>query len=537
MPSVSSNSMWSSRLALALMLAAASGALAQQPELPTPGQAPGNAAGQAQQAPPGGEVALGEEPVQEIAAQPAPQVLFGQPGYGIGGYGVLPQYLDLDLGLAYTDNALLTHSDRMSSGIVTAGFDTDYNYVGSNLDILARGNIEWLDYFDHAFPSTAFGFFDGLAMWGHSSDLLQWVLQETYTEGQTDPLLPGTPLYLEEVNYFTTGPYLNLNFTTADRLTFYGLYSNTAFQSSPFSSQEFDGGSTFTHGLSASSSLGLQLDSAYYSFDNTGVASDYNLRSARVQYNAEMARTRVAAGAGYAFEDFGGSYSGSPLLSLDLTRQVSASSSLALHGFYGYTTFGSALRANLAAPISAQMLIGAVPGLATAAPFKDHLITVGWNFARARTAFSLLGAYDRQIYAGETAVPLTPTTELARIFPREVIYEGSLDDNHNESVVAALTRSLRPTLSLRLQASHTWSAYGQLDSAKVALTIVNLSLHQQFRKLGVSLYVQRAQQGYSGEAAPLGFATGSYSEDRGGIEFTYDVLGQRTPGAPLPETF
>ena len=549
MPSVSSHSMWCGSLALAIALAAASGAAAQQPEIPTPGQAEpaqGNAPGQAQQAVPQGEqLAPGEEPAEAIAPQPAPQTLFGQPGYGIGGFGVSPQYLDLDLGAAYTDNALLTRSDHMSTAIGVVGFDTDYSYTGSNLDVLTRGNIDWLKYFDNAFPSTAFGSFDGTAMWGHPSDVLQWVVEDTYTEGDADPLAAPTPYFLEEVNYFTTGPYLNFNFTGTDRLTFYGLYSNLAFQSLPFNSQSLDAGTTFTHGLSASSSVALQLDSAYWSFnnanatsaffDNANVPSDYNMRSGRLVYYTQLARIRADLGTGYVFEDYGGSYSGSPLLNLDLTRQISASSSLAVHGEYGYTTFGSATRANLAAPISAQMLTGVVPAFATAAPFKDHTINAGWNFARARTAFSLFGSYDRQTYAGSSLLPLASSTETGPIFPRE-IYGPSLFDNQTEGLIAALTRKLRPTLSLGLEAFREWSQYASLDDGKVVLTVVNLSLTKRFRKLDVSGYFQRVQQGYSGAAEPLGFATAAYTENRVGIQFTYDILGQRTPGALLPAT-
>jgi hypothetical protein len=536
-----SHSTWSGPLALALALAAANGAFAQQPEIPTPGQAP---PGQAQQPVPEGEqVAPGEEPAQAIAPQPAPQAIFGQPGYGIGGFGARPQYLDLDLGAAYTDNVYLTPNDHVGTAIGTAGFDTNYDYIGSNLDIIATGSIGWLKYFDNAFPTTPYGVFDGTAMWGHASDWLQWVVQDTYMEGDADPLAAPTPFFLERVNYFTTGPYLNLNFTGTDRLTFYALYGNLSFETLPFSSQSFDGGATLTHGISASSSIALQLDSAYWSFNNANAASgyfgnsnassDFDLRSARVVYYTQLARILAAVGAGYVFENYGGSYSGSPLLSLDLTRQISASNSLAVHGEYGYTTFGSSTRANLAAPMSAQLLTGAMPAFATAAPFKDHLITAGWNFARARTTFSLFGSYDRQVYAGGSILPIVPTDESERIFPRE-IYGPSLFNNQVEGLVAALTRSLRPTLSLGLQASRNWDQFASLGDAKVVLTIVNLSLTKKFRKLGITAYVQRAQQGYSGAAAPLGFVTAAYTENRVGIQFTYDLLGNRAAGALLP---
>jgi hypothetical protein len=466
--------------------------------------------------------------VQAIAPQPAPQALFGQPGYGVGGYAALPAYLDVDLGVAYTNNALLTSSDRMSTAIGTVGMDTNYSYIGSDLDILVRGNVALLHYFDNAFRNTAFGTFDAVGMWGHASDLLQWVVEETYAEGQTDPLAAPTPFYLEEVNYFTTGPYLNFNLSTTDRLTFYGLYSNTVFQNEPFNSDTLDGGSTFTHGLSSSSSVSLIVDSAYTSFEEAGFAalygnvapvapdipSEYNMRSAQVVYTEVLARTRVSIGAGYGFEDFGGSYSGSPIATIDLTRQISASQSITLHGGYGYTTFGSAVRNNIAAGASPMAMIGAAPTLATAAPFKDHLLSAGWNFARARTAFSLFGSFDRVVYANEP-----------------------LFNNRVETLTATLTRAIQPSLFLRLAATQSWSQYGELEDGKVTMTLINLSLRKQFRKVGISLYVQRADQGYSGAAAPLGLVAGAYTENRVGLEFSYDVLGQRGAGAALPEVF
>lgn len=443
-----------------------------------------------------------------VHAQEAQQSTFGQPGFGIGNFSTQPGYLDLNAGVAYTDNALLTPSDRMSTGIGSAGVDVDYNRVGSMLNVSALGNVDWLQYFDHAYPGNAYGNFNGTAIWGHPTDLFQWLVQETFDDGLADPLAAPTPTELESLNYFTTGPYLNLNFTNAERLSFYGLYSNMAYQKSPFNFQTFDGGAIFAHQLSNLSSLSVQVDSAQNDFNTSSVASNYYMRTAQVIYAADFARTRASIGAGYTLEDFEGSQSGAPLVALDLSRLISPSSTLTLHAHDEYLTYGEAIRSNLGAPIAPSLMSPAFPGATTAAPLKERLVGLGWNFQRGRTALSVSGSIEQQLYVEQT-----------------------LFDSHIDTVSAGLQRQLRPTVSLSLRGYQNRETYGNLDG-KLTVTVVNLTLTKQFRRVGLSVFAQRTHQISSSPAAAfLGVGVGSYDEDRVGVNVTYDLLGRRSSGS------
>ncbi len=441
-----------------------------------------------------------------VHAQESPQSTFGQPGFGIGTFSTQPGYIDLDAGVAYTDNALLAPSDRMSTGIGSAGFDLDYNHVSRLFAIEAQGDIDWLEYFDHAYPGNAYGDFNGTAVIGRTTDLLQWFVQETFGDGMANPLAAPTLSELQTVNYFTTGPYLNFNFTSTERLSFYGLYSNMAYQKSPDNFQSYDGGAVFAHQLAAFSSLSLQVDSAQNDFENAGVASNYDMRTGQIIYATQVARTRMSAAAGYTGQDFAGPQSGAPYLALDLSRRLTPSQTLTVYAHDEYVTYGEAIRSDLGAPVSMALLSPAFPGATTAAPLKDRIAGLGWNYFHGRTALSLSGSIEQQLYVQQVLL-----------------------NSHLATVSASVQRQLRPTVWLSLQGSRYRETYGNLDGEST-VTIVNLSLTKQFRRLGVSLFAQRTHQiSTSPISGALGFVTGSYDEDRVGLNVTYDLLGRGRP--------
>lgn len=436
----------------------------------------------------------------------AQQSTFGLPGFGVGTFGTQPGYLDLNAGVAYTDNALLTPGDKMSTGIGSAGFDVDYSHTGSNFAVSALGDVDWLQYFDHAYPGNAYGNFNGTAVYGHTTDLFQWLVQETYDDGTANPLAAPTLNELQSVNYFTTGPYLNLNFTSTERLSFYGLYSNMAYQKSPDGFQSYDGGAVLGHQLAATSSLSLQVDSAQNDFNDAGVASNYDMRTAQVIYATQLARTHASAAAGYTVQDFEGPQTGAPYLALDLSRKLTPSQTLSLDAHDRYMTYGEALRSDLGAPMTAALLTPGFLGATTAAPLKDHLARLGWNYLRGRTAFSLSGSIEQELYVQQT------------------LYDG-----HIAAVSASAQRQVRPTLWLNLQASRYRETYDNVVG-NVTSTIVNLSLTKQFRKIGFSLFVQRTHQISTAPGADIiGLGGGSYDEDRIGLNVTYDLIGRGRP--------
>jgi len=420
-------------------------------------------------------------------------------------------YFDLLAGLTYTDNALLVPSGATSTSIGTAGVDVDYQRRSPKLDLQARGNVAWQEYLDNAFPGSVFGRFDGAATWGLTSDLFQWTVRDTLDEGIADPLAAPTPNELETINYFTTGPYLTFNFSPNERLSFYGLYSRTSFQKSPFDYRIHDWGSIFAHRLAAFSTVALQLDAAQTRFDRPDLASNYTDRTAKIIYTAAIARTQVLVSAGYTVQNYGGPSSGGRVWDLELSRRISPAASLYVLAHEGFTTLGGVIRAGFGASVSTETNIGAVPRTATPSPLQYRLGTLGWTFNGARTSLSLVGSLAQQLY----------------------LQHANFDSNL-ATIAGAAQRRLLPTVALRLQAYRSDTRYRNIDAAVID-TVFNLSLLKQFRKVGLSVYAQRTHQAASSgaAAASLGLLARSYEENRVGFNVSYDLIGQRSAGAAM----
>jgi hypothetical protein len=447
-------------------------------------------------------------PTGEVHAQQTPLI---QPGTGPSGVSRQEGYFDLLAGVSYTDNAFLVPSGATSTSIGTAGVDVDYQRQGPRLDLQARGNVAWQQYLDNAFPGRVFGRFDSTATWGHSTDLFQWMVRDTLDEGAANPLAAPTPNELETINYFTTGPYLNFNFNTNERLSFYGLYSRTSFQKSPFDYHTYDWGTIFAHRLAAFSSLSLQLDSAQTTFDRPALASNYTDRTARVIYTGAIARIQVLASAGYTIENYGGPSSGGRVWDLELSRRISPSSYVYVRAHDGFTTIGGVIRSGFGASVSTETNIGAVPRTATPAPLEYRLGTLGWTFNGQRTSLSLVGSLTRQLYL------------------RQATFDSTI-----KTITGTAQRRLQPTVSLRLQAYRSDTRYGTIDAAVID-TVFNLSLLKQFRKVGMSVFAQRTHRASSsaGAAASLGLLTRPFDENRIGLNVSYDLVGKRYSGAAL----
>lgn len=461
-------------------------------------------------------------------------------------------FLDLDGSLAYTDNAALTGATHRSDAIAMAGFDTDYLRTGGRLEASLLGQIDWMQYVRGTFGGQPYGHFLGNVVWGRPAEILQWVLNEAFGEGAANPLLSPSPANLEYVNYVTTGPYLNIPFGPTDRLTFHGLYSNVTYQDLPYDDQGLDGGARFTHALSPLSSVSLQADYVRTMFTGNAAAPSYDTRTASLDYRIGGERTTLTAVAGYTMLDYRGPQSGAPLFSLEVSRKVSDFSTVFARVLTGFTTVGQSLSGDLGTPVSSATLSEATPIAASTAPFKERSASLGWDFNRARTTFSLYGTITEEQYqqavgpTGATSGVLLPEGDLGQeagtldgIGESSMRQVRGLDllgtatnssslNNTFKSVSASFSRKLRPTLTFGLQANHSWARYQNLNGSYQD-TYAVASLGQQFTKTLVAVYAARRH--HTSSSSVVGIDNAAFNEDLVGIYVTYDLVGSRHLGS------
>jgi hypothetical protein len=358
-----------------------------------------------QNAPPEGAAAV--PPAQAVPGVGSPGAAL--PGAVMPGTGLLGETAegleappaDLTLygiaaGIGETDNVNLSSTDPKSQTLAAADAAFDLRRSGSRLDASAIGNFTDIDYLQGAYSNQFLGRFDGLATAKLWSDRLKWVVGDDYGEEQTDPFAAITPVNLQRVNVFSTGPDLTLRPSYSTFIDFDARYSQISYQRSPFDGHNALGSAEFGRQLSPLSSLSVVVEAEELRFKNTLVNTDYDRRQAYGRYLIRGARTSIDAqfGATQA-NDVGSSWKTSPLVRLTLTRRVSPFSLVTLAGGREYTD---------AAGSFASLTSGAGGGIEvapvsqTTGNYLRNYGSAGWNFARVRTTFGLTANWERDSY-------------------------------------------------------------------------------------------------------------------------------------------
>ena len=431
-----------------------------------------------------------------------------QIGQQIGGTGYGPMstgYVDFLAGLAYTDNALLTAGGQRNDGIGTVGFGADYSRQGT-LSINLLGNIDRLQYIRNSFSGSFYGNFNGDALWGTPSDPLQWLLSDSFGEGMVDPLAASTPANLQWVNQVTTGPYLNLNFGLRNRFTLYGLYGRSSYQTSPYSSQTYEGGAEITHKLAGSTSLSLQASDARTAYldpaaliGSPGHGTAYYIKQAQIEFQGRYVRTNVTLGVGYNIIDYARHQQGAPYYNVQLSRSISPFTTVFVGALSEYASFGGSMQS----PTALLGAEGGVPqgaGFITSSPFKERMVTAGANYNRGLTTVTLSGIYHQDLYT-----------------------QQSQYDNRDATADLTLGRKLQPTMSIQLQVYGSYEDYSHFHAHTHSITAM-LTLSKQLARAAFGLYAGGTQQ--SGSPGVSSFNAASYHDIEVGVYFTYDLLGQ-----------
>ena len=393
-------------------------------------------------------------------------------------------YLDVHGSASYTDNAFRSVTDKQSDTTAAVGVSLDIKHDGRKFDANAQGNLDWVKYLNNSFGSKALGYFDGRAIWGESTDWIQWSVAETFGQLLTDALAAPTPDSLENINYFTTGPTFNVPLGTLAQLSLYGLYSRTSYENSNLNSHEYLGGATLGRQLSSSSRLSLNATSQHTKFDDDITNTNYDVRQYFLSYEGTGPRTTLTLEGGYTKLIRTGHEGQGTLLRAELARRISPSSSVYFRAGQDYSTAGQALRATTFAGSSAT----AGAPLASTEPFKERTYEGGYRYARGRTNVSLLVNRIRDVYLEHDNLTHTIT-----------------------SYVAYFERRLGPTLTVSLRGSYGKSQYpalGDFDetqySAELSKSFSHLVLSTQY-----------------GRFARKSLGTLDYQENRVGLRASY----------------
>ncbi len=302
----------------------------------------------------------------------------------------------VDVGIGTSDNiARVPANAAESETIATAGVDFRLQREGSLVNADVDLDLSYFDYRDDTFDSEVTGMAQANVLLAFIPNRFEWVLQDSFGQTELSPFAAATPANRENINYFTTGPNFRMRLGSAGVLTVFGRYSMTDFEDTPLDDERMTGGITLARELSARSSLSFNAVSERIEFDNSLFGSNFDRQSAYLRYDIEGARTRIGAEAGYTELHDQGVTSSSPLLELDIARDISERSTVTLRGSVRSSDAASALRAD-------NVIGGGVPGqqgqVSTADPFETRNVTLAWQFDTTRTGVTLSAGYEKDVY-------------------------------------------------------------------------------------------------------------------------------------------
>jgi hypothetical protein len=383
----------------------------------------------------------------------------------------------LTAGYGHSDNVFRRSDDEISSDILTAGLELNWQEDRTRIDADVRADLDYNHYLnvDDSFDvdDQITGNANGHVTLGIVPEHFTWLIEDSFGQTQQDPLLPASPETLESINYLTTGPDFTLLIGSNNLMRFSGRYSATTYETSPFDSTRAGGGLTFLRQMSDRSSLSFNVDANDVDYDDPA-SVDFTNESASFNYTLEAARTDIDATLGYSRMDIDdGSEKKGPLVDIEIQRQVSNSSRLNLQFGTRLSDSAEALRDSLSSEDFGGGS-GSSDGsgvIATATTFENKFASLGWQFDRPRTTFDISAGWDKDVYE-------------------------SVDDLDRERLMleAGAQRHLNSRLDARLRVAYSEESY-QIDDSETEEWRLTLGGSWRFgRDTGVELWGERLKR-------------------------------------------
>jgi hypothetical protein len=309
----------------------------------------------------------------------------------------------LEIGAGATDNIARTPDNEISETILTAGVDALIRREGHRVDVDLDADLAYFDYRDGTFDSEVVGTMFADIRARLVPDRLAWLVTDTFGQLSLDPFAAVSPANRENVNYFITGPDLTMPVGDRGSVTASGRYAMSTHEESNLDDERLMAGIAFGRELAPGNAVSLNATFERIEFDDTNfTANNYDRQSTFVRYTVDGARTRLRADAGYSSVRIEGGDSGSPLIDVEVSRDLSPRSILTLRAGMRSADSASALFA-----LNELNALGACSPsssgqTASPDPYESTFGTVCWEFSGRRTSFFLSASLERDEYETRT---------------------------------------------------------------------------------------------------------------------------------------
>lgn len=439
-------------------------------------------------------------------------------GIPLGGNAAIPGDVAnwaLTAGMTHSDNIGLAIDDRISDTIAQVGLQLGLSDTRPRLDAVLATNLNYWDFLSGSYKSQLVGGASGGLTFNLIPERFIWTTTDNFGQVAADPTAPVTPGNMQNVNVFTTGPYIELPLgSQINSLALQGLYTKANYGTSLEDSQQYLGSVGILHKLSTRVTVSFTASDLRTSYDESLAGSSFDVRTAVFGFNGGGVRTTLFASGGYTQLLYLGQTHDGLTGRLGLTRLIGSRSQLSLEVGTQYSDAASqfAQQQNFqgvqSGPVAGggaalagggsptQVGVPGVPGGVSTTtistdPFKSEYANTTWDLLGARTSLSLGLNLQKEVHQTQTDL-----------------------NRRLGTLVVTVSRRLSPLLTVNANAAYTRSRF---DTTDVNLNTLTLGAGLDWTVSRVlSLQARFNRQNGSGTGAQR-----QYTEDRVYIGISY----------------
>lgn len=292
--------------------------------------------------------------------------------------------ISIESTLGATDNIAKTSENEDAAGIASVGLAFEFDEQSNRLEATGRGGIYYVDYFKaSAYDDETLGYLDATAVLTMKKDLLTWMVQDTFGQQLANSFEPSTPGNRENINYFTTGPDMQLRL--GDRTAFLAgaRYSDVSYETTPLDNTRTGGTLGIERQISSSKAVSLNAGADQVAYDSD-LYTDFDSNRVYLRFETEAARTSLGISAGWNEVKSDASSGDGLLLDFSVTRKISGFTSVSGAVGTKYSDAGDIFRFYQEGgmnPGDSQDVEG------QGSPFENRYATFAVNYTGNRTTF------------------------------------------------------------------------------------------------------------------------------------------------------
>lgn len=357
--------------------------------------------------------------------------------------GIAAEYTgQIRAGIGVSDNVTRVDGGEIDETIATAGFDLRITEQSRTVDLALRASVDYLDYLDDTYDAEWVGGLDGNVSLSLIEERLRWVIQDRFGQQLFDPFQPARPDNREDVNFFTTGPVLNLFPASRNDVRIEARYGRVDYEERPSDNDRLEGKLMVGRSMAPDSKVSLNFTGRRVEYDESAFAPPIESYAGSLRIERTGSRTSVGFEAGYNELEYAGFSGDGLLLGFDWSRETSANGRVSVSAGSRYSDQGDIF----------QLQQGLSPSLGetiddpdSVAPFRDNYFSLRYGLETDRqsieTSLNLrqedyqggTGA-DRDFYTGRFTMRrnlsrTVYTRARAQLTRRDYKYEDRRDDD------------------------------------------------------------------------------------------------------------